>query len=141
MFRQRVGARKGAIALYPPSSAPVLPLPLEELTRQRAIKRLLLRMGPHVRPQSIPARMRHSFARTVIPHTRVRSLSNTNMFLMDMFDEIIHVPQIDAAAVPAADTDLFGEVFIVRVDRAGGIGDAAAGVGGYVGRHVDVDLP
>lgn len=104
-----------------------------QLTRQRAIKRLLLGMTSHMRPQRIPASMRHSLPRAIIPLTRIRRLSSADMVVMNVLHQPIHIPQVLPTPVPSAHRNLLVVLFIMRL-QSRRTGDRSGGVGADVGR-------
>ena len=108
-------------------------------TWEGAKERLLPRMASHMRPQGVSARMRHTLPRTAIPLTRILLLPRTNMHVMYMRDQPIHIVQIaHGAAFPSTSRDLLvaSVVFEHLRDAGRAAGDVAGGIGGDVGLGV-----
>ena len=89
-------------------------------TWECAIERLLLRVAPHMRSECVSAHLLLPLCFTVRPFARIfRFFYNTNMFIMDVFQELILVPRIpNIAPIPVANLDeLLPECILVRYAR------------------------
>lgn len=89
-------------------------------------------------PEGIPASVGKTLPGAVVPLTGVFCSSGADVFVVDVFDEVVHVAHVLLAAIPAAHCDLFCVVEVVVAGAAGGARDGAGGVGGDVGEGVVV---
>jgi hypothetical protein len=64
-------------------------------------------MAPHVSAQCVAACMRLTLSRTIRPFAGVFLLSATDMLVVDVLDQVVHVPEVfKIATLPPAHGDL-----------------------------------
>ena len=96
VFSKSVGASKGSVAFG-----------------KRAVKRLLTRMASHVRSKGITRGVRNSLAGAVAPFAAVLFLPRSNVVLVQMLYEVVHILQVAGlTSFPFADGDLIVSIVV-----------------------------
>lgn len=77
------------------------------LTRERAVKGLFPCMASHVRTECVAAGVCLAFPRTVGPFAGVFLLSATDMLVVNVLDQVVHISEIfKIASLPSTHGDL-----------------------------------
>lgn len=97
-------------------------------------------MASHVRPECVAAGVRLALPRTVGPFAGVFLLSATDMLVVNVLDQVVHISEIfKIASLPSTHSDLvvaLAAVVFVLVcpyerQRAGRVGNFAGRIGRY----------